>query len=91
MSRSAWPLRIRDRARTYQDQGVCGTVKAFVVPTDGTKAGAQALADMQEELKRYCRERRAPHKIPRAVEFMEELPKTGQGKIHRRLLREQVL
>lgn len=70
-------------------------IKAFVVPTHGmkagTKAGAKALADMQDELKRFCRERLAPHKIPRAVEFMEELPKTGQGKIDRRLLREQVL
>jgi benzoate-CoA ligase family protein len=66
-------------------------IKAFVVPTHGLKAGAKALADMHDELKRFCRERLAPHKIPRAVEFMEELPKTGQGKIDRRLLREQVL
>ena len=49
------------------------------------------LPDMQDDLKRYCRERLAPHKIPRTMEFMEELPKTGQGKIDRRLLREQAL
>ena len=61
-------------------------IKAFVVPTEGAKA----LSDMRDELKRFCRERLAPHKIPRTVEFMEELPKTGQGKIDRRLLREQV-
>jgi benzoate-CoA ligase len=70
-------------------------IKAFVVPTDdaqaGARAGARARPDMQDELKRFCRERLAPHKIPRTMEFMEELPKTGQGKIDRRLLREQVL
>jgi benzoate-CoA ligase family protein len=69
-------------------------IKAFVVPAHdtkaGTTAGAKALADMQDELKLFCRERLAPHKIPRAMEFMQELPKTGQGKIDRRLLREQV-
>jgi len=70
-------------------------IKAFVVPTHGMKAGTRALAkalpDMQDELTRFCRERLAPHKIPRTMEFMEELPRTGQGKIDRRLLREHVL
>jgi len=65
-------------------------IRAFVVPIDAAAAGAKARPDMQDELKRFCRERLAPHKIPRAMEFMEELPKTGQGKIDRRLLREQV-
>ena len=62
-------------------------IKAFVVLKDG----ARAQAEMQDELQRYCREQMAPHKIPRAMEFMDELPKTGQGKIDRRLLRERPL
>lgn len=66
-------------------------IKAFVVPAHGMKADTKALADMQDELERFGRKRLAPHKIPRTVKFMDELPKTGQGKIDRRLLREQAL
>jgi benzoate-CoA ligase len=62
-------------------------IQAFVALRDG----AQGSAAMRDELERYCRERLAPHKIPRAFEFLDELPKTGQGKIDRRLLRERLL
>lgn len=67
--------------------------KAFVVPTQGIRRTdvAKAPADVQDELMRFCRERLAPHKIPRTVEILDELPKTGQGKIDRRLLRERGL
>lgn len=64
-------------------------LKAFVVPTDDTAAGANVLQDMRDELNIFCRQGLAPHKIPRSMEFMAELPKTGQGKIDRRLLRER--
>jgi benzoate-CoA ligase len=33
--------------------------------------------------------RLAPHKYPRAIEFLEELPKTATGKIQRYRLRER--
>jgi benzoate-CoA ligase family protein len=61
-------------------------IQAFVALRDG----AQGNAERWDELERYCRERLAPHKIPRAFEFLDELPKTGQGKIDRRLLRERL-
>ncbi|MBI1995557.1 MAG: AMP-binding protein, partial [Deltaproteobacteria bacterium] len=61
-------------------------IQAFVALRDG----AQGIAEKRDELERYCRERLAPHKIPRTFEFLDELPKTGQGKIDRRLLRERV-
>ena len=61
-------------------------IQAFVALRDG----AQGLAAKRNELERFCRERLAPHKIPRAFEFLDDLPKTGQGKIDRRLLRERV-
>ena len=35
----------------------------------------------EQELVTYCRERLAPFKVPRLVEFVSELPKTGSGKI----------
>jgi len=62
-------------------------IQAFVALRDG----AEGSADAQDELTRFCRERLAPHKIPRAFGFLRELPKTGQGKIDRRLLRERPL
>ena len=62
-------------------------IQAFVVPSDS----APASGDMPNELTRFCRERLAPHKIPRSFGFLDELPKTGQGKIDRRALRESLL
>jgi acyl-coenzyme A synthetase/AMP-(fatty) acid ligase len=40
-----------------------------------------------EELATWCRERLAAYKVPRMVEFVEELPKSASGKILRRMLR----
>ncbi len=49
-------------------------------------AASDALAG---ELRAYVRERVAPHKVPRAIAFVDELPKTATGKIQRHLLRQQ--
>ncbi len=56
--------------------------KAFIV----LKAG-QTLSE--EEVKAFVKERLAPYKYPRFVEFLPELPKTATGKIQRFRLREQ--
>ena len=56
--------------------------KAFVV----LKAGAQVSED---ELKAFVKERLAPYKYPRQIEFVGELPKTATGKIQRFRLRER--
>jgi long-chain acyl-CoA synthetase len=43
----------------------------------------------EEELVRYCRTRLSPYKIPRHIDFSEtELPKSGSGKVLKRILRE---
>ncbi len=55
--------------------------KAFVV----LKAGG---AVDEAELKAFVKERLAPYKYPRAIEFVAELPKTATGKIQRFRLRE---
>ncbi|NYE57855.1 long-chain-fatty-acid--CoA ligase [Carboxydothermus ferrireducens] len=60
------------------------TVKAFVVLKDGETATA-------EEIIAFCKERLAAYKVPKKVEFREELPKTAVGKILRRQLREEEL
>jgi len=54
-------------------------VKAFVVLNDGTIAA--------EQVRDHCRKSLAAYKIPRTVEFRNELPKSTVGKILRRELR----
>jgi long-chain acyl-CoA synthetase len=44
-----------------------------------------------DEVEIYCRESLAPYKIPKIVEFIDELPKSGVGKILRRVLKDQEL
>ncbi len=43
----------------------------------------------KEELVSHCREHLTGYKIPKIVEFREELPKTNVGKILRRELRDE--
>ena len=57
--------------------------KAFVILTEGQ--GSEALAD---ELKAFVKDRLAPYKYPRWVDFVDELPKTATGKIQRFKLRQ---
>ena len=55
---------------------------AFVVLRDHAAASAELAA----ELAAFCRQRMAPFKAPRKIEFQPDLPKTGQGKIDKRAL-----
>jgi|GEM_PF-1430131 len=43
----------------------------------------------EDELKTFVKDRLAPYKYPRLIEFIAELPKTATGKIQRFRLREQ--
>jgi benzoate-CoA ligase family protein len=57
--------------------------KAYVVLKDGTNAGeAMAVA-----IQTFVKDRIAPYKYPRWIEFVDELPKTATGKIQRFRLR----
>ena len=42
---------------------------------------------LEAELREHCGRRLARYKLPRAFVFLAELPKTGSGKIAKRLLR----
>ena len=55
------------------------TIKAFVVKNTKTLK--------EEELKSYCRKYLAPYKIPKQIEFTENIPKNMIGKTLRRLLK----
>jgi len=56
--------------------------KAFVVLKEGERAS-------EAELQAFVKDRLAPFKYPRTIEFVAELPKTATGKIQRFKLRER--
>jgi benzoate-CoA ligase len=59
--------------------------KAFVV----LKPGRAGDGSLEDELKTFVKDKLAPFKYPRYVEFVAELPKTATGKIQRFRLRER--
>ncbi len=59
-------------------------VKAVVQPENLEDAGPE----LEAELIAYCKENLAAYKIPKQIEFINELPKTNVGKVLRRKLRE---
>jgi len=56
-------------------------VKVFIVKKD------ESLTE--EEIISYCKENMTAYKVPKAVEFRKELPKSNVGKILRRILKEE--
>ncbi|MGB5131413.1 MAG: benzoate-CoA ligase family protein, partial [Steroidobacteraceae bacterium] len=58
-------------------------VKAYVVPQPGRAADAALARELQD----FVKQRIAPYKYPRLVEFLEALPKTPTGKLQRKALR----
>jgi long-chain acyl-CoA synthetase len=85
-----WPREIEEVVTQHPavaEVGVAGcadplrgeVVKAWVV----LRPGSHATAD---DIRAWCKERLAPYKVPAAVEFRGELPKTMVGKVLRRAL-----
>lgn len=62
------------------------TKTAAYVVLNGAQAGTPALID---ELKAFVKSRLTPHKYPREILFVSDLPKTATGKIQRFKLRAQ--
>ena len=58
------------------------TVKVFVVASDKSLS--------ERDIINHCREHLTGYKVPKLVEFRDELPKTNVGKILRRELRDEV-
>jgi long-chain acyl-CoA synthetase len=89
-----WPREVEEVLFTHPDikeAAVVGirddyrgeTVKAFIVLKDKNKnPGAEAIRE-------FCKTQLAPYKVPRIIEFRDELPKTLVGKILRRKLRDE--
>lgn len=85
-----WPREVEEVLAAHPavaEVGVAGvpdsfkgeSVKAWVV----LRPGHQATED---ELRRHCREKLAPYKVPSTIEFRTSLPKTLVGKVLRREL-----
>lgn len=60
------------------------TVKAYIVLREGESMS-------EEEIVQFCRENLARYKVPKMIEFRDELPKTMVGKVLRRALVEEEL
>jgi acetyl-CoA synthetase len=77
---------VREAAAIGVPDAVRGqVVKAFVV------TGAPGSDALVQEIQEIVRSRLAAHEYPRQVEFVDELPKTPAGKVHRKILREREL
>jgi acetyl-CoA synthetase len=60
-------------------------VKAIIV----LKEGYLPTEGLAEEIRVFVRTKLSKHEYPREIEFMKELPKTPDGKIKRKQLRER--
>ena len=56
------------------DEALGQSIKAFVVPRDGSTVDTA-------ELLAYCGEKMPRYMVPKAVEILDELPKTSSGKV----------
>ncbi|GAB4030386.1 AMP-binding protein [Spirosoma gilvum] len=65
------------------DEKSTEVVKIFVVKKDPNLT--------VDAIKEFCRENLTPYKVPRVIEFRNELPKSNVGKILRRPLRDEEL
>ena len=66
-----------------EDENKLVKPKAFVV----LKQGRQADDALKQALQQHVKDKLAPYKYPRWIEFLNELPKTATGKIQRFKLR----
>jgi 2-aminobenzoate-CoA ligase len=60
-------------------------VKAFIVLADF----AEPSAELKDKLQSFVKDRIAPYKYPREIEFVDALPKTATGKLRRSELRKR--
>jgi len=76
---------VREAGVVGQPDSVFGEiVVAFVVLREGMKADP-------DELRRFAQQHLADYKLPERFVFVNELPKSPTGKVHRRALKERLL
>jgi 2-aminobenzoate-CoA ligase len=62
-------------------------VKAYLVLRPGVAASAELVKEIQD----FVKQKIAPYKYPRSIEFRESLPRTPTGKLQRFVLRQEAL
>ncbi len=91
---NVYPKEVEDLLHQHKAVNECGVVgiphqeygeavTAFVTLKPGMTVDERSLIS-------FCKERMANFKVPKAIHFVDDLPKTPQGKILRRELRESV-
>lgn len=78
---SAHPKVLEVASIGIPDEKSSEAVKVFVIKKDKSLTEKELLA--------YCRENLTPYKVPKVIEWRDELPKTNVGKILRRELRDE--
>lgn len=78
---AAHPKILESAAIGVPDERSTEVPKVFIVKKDSSLTEAEVI--------QHCRDNLTSYKVPRYVEFREELPKTNVGKILRRALREE--
>jgi long-chain acyl-CoA synthetase len=76
-----------------------GDVAVFGIPDDDMGEAVQAVVEpapgveptpaLARELTDYLRDHIAHYKVPRAIDFIEEMPRLPTGKLYKRVLRDQ--
>lgn len=90
-----WPAEVESLMYSHPDiQEACvistrddhrgETVKAVVVLKETVRQ-----KEMSQDIINWCKERMAAYKYPRLIEFVDELPKSGSGKVQWRLMQEK--
>ncbi|MFN3207902.1 MAG: benzoate-CoA ligase family protein [Roseovarius sp.] len=90
-----WPLEVERCLNDHPDVHECAvlahelqdrrvTLRAVVRLRSGLRQDKTVVSRLQDHVKTTLQ----PHKYPRIVEFVDELPKTGTGKIDRQALRQ---
>ena len=67
-----------------KDETGLAKTKAFVVLREGQEGSPELVRELQQ----FVKDRLAPYKYPRMIEFVPDLPKTVTGKIKRYQLRQ---
>ncbi|NTW46753.1 MAG: long-chain fatty acid--CoA ligase [Chlorobaculum sp.] len=88
-----WPREVEEAISTHPAVLECGVAG---VPDDYQVEAVKAWVVLRkestldaEQLKNWCRQELAAYKIPKHIEFCAQLPKSGVGKVLRRVLVEQ--
>lgn len=91
------PLEIESALNAHEDVGESAAVgrelepgKTIVQAFVALKPGCGATQAKSAELLDWARQRLAPYKMPREVIFLRELPKTANGKLQRKELRDKI-